>query len=54
LPDARGIGTSGFDLPLFNLSSVPSWVDTNGQYGRVTFVTTVPLRNMIVRGMVDF
>ena len=37
--DPRGIGTSGFDLPLFNLSSVPSWVDTNGQYGRVTFVT---------------
>jgi type IV pilus assembly protein PilW len=54
LPDTRTTGASGFELPLFNLNSVPSWVDTNDQYGRVTFVTTVPLRNMIVRGMVDF
>ncbi len=44
LPDTRTVGASGFELPLFNLNSVPSWVDTNGQYSHVTFVTTVPLR----------
>lgn len=54
LADTRTQGADGEQLPLFNLNALPSWFDRNDRYGRVTFISTVPIRNMVVRGMVDF
>jgi len=40
--------------PLLNLNALPAWIDANDRYNRVTFVSAVPLRNMVVRAMNDF
>jgi type IV pilus assembly protein PilW len=42
-------------VPLLNLNALPAWIDVqNDRYSRVTFVSTVPVRNMTVRAMNDF
>jgi len=49
-------GTNTADLtplaPLYNMTRLPSWLDAS-PYNRFRIETTVPLRNMTVRGMSD-
>jgi type IV pilus assembly protein PilW len=40
--------------PFYNLNAVPSWLEPNVPYERLTVESTIPLRNMLVRGMNDF
>lgn len=38
----------------FNMNGQPSWIDPNVRYARTAIQTTIPVRNMLVRGMNDF
>lgn len=55
-PDTAVVGGDVL-TPLFNLNAIPAWItadEQNGRFNRATFVSTVPLRNMVTRGMNDF
>ncbi len=41
-------------VPVFNMDTLPAWLDRSDLYARVTLTTAVPLRNMIGRAMPDF
>ncbi len=49
-PGQTGLTTPA---PLYNMTRLPAWLDTATRYNRVHLETTVPLRNMAVRGMND-
>ncbi len=41
-------------LPLLNQNALPAWIQPNQPYSRARVETTVPVRNMVARGMNDF
>jgi hypothetical protein len=50
-PDARpGLART----PLFNADQFPDWLGAQEPWDRVTFESTIPLRNMAIRVMTDF
>ena len=51
-PAADGVGTTR--TPLYNMNAVPTWLEANVPFERLTVESTIPMRNMLARGMNDF
>jgi type IV pilus assembly protein PilW len=51
-PNPSG-GAPGVLVPVLNQDTLPAWIDPNVNYDRARVDATIPVRNMIARGLLD-